>query len=90
MRCNNSRYIITEALKTRQTKVVEAIFQNLICVHGTNISKIYCDLDMCFKPEIMELMTRTLSIKVRICGVDTHQANPAERSIQEISKLLLH
>ncbi len=42
MRSNNSRYIITEALKTRQAKeVVEAIFQNLICAHGTNIKKIY-------------------------------------------------
>ncbi len=30
MRCNNSRFIVTEALKTRQAKeVVEAIFQIL-------------------------------------------------------------
>ncbi len=38
MRCNNSRFIVTECLRTRQAKeVVEAIFQNLICAHGTNI-----------------------------------------------------
>ncbi len=69
MRCNNSRFM-TECLRTRQAKeVVEAIFQNLICAHGTNISKIYCDLDTCFKNEIMDIMTR---------------------SIQDVSKLLLH
>ncbi len=45
-------------------EVVEAIFQNLICAHGTNISKIYCDLDTCFKNEIMDIMTCTLGIKV--------------------------
>ncbi|MBL0686765.1 MAG: DDE-type integrase/transposase/recombinase, partial [Sulfurospirillum sp.] len=91
MRCNNSRFIVTECLKTRQAKeVVEAIFQNLICAHGTNISKIYCDLDTCFKNEIMDIMTRTLGIKVQFCSVDAHQANPAERSIQDVSKLLLH
>ncbi len=71
-------------------EVVEAIFQNLICAHGTNICKIYCDLDTCFKKEIMDIMTRTLGIKVQFCSVDTHQANPAESSIQDISKLLLH
>ncbi len=90
-RCNNSRFIVREALKTRQAKeVVEAIFQNLICAHVTNISKIYCDLDSCFKNEIMEIMTRTLGIKVQFCSVDAHQANPAERSIQDVSRLLLH
>ncbi len=44
MRCNNSCYIITEALKTRQAKgVVNDIFQNLICAHGINIKIIYWD-----------------------------------------------
>ncbi len=85
MRCNNSRYIITTALKTRQAKeIVEAIFQNLICAHGTNINKTYCDLDTCFKNEIMDLMTKTLGIKVQFCIVESHQSNPAERSIQSI------
>ncbi len=71
MRCNNSRFIVTEALKSRQAKeVVEAIFQNLVCANGTNISKIYCDLDSCFKNEIMEIMTCTLGIKVQFCSVE--------------------
>ncbi len=91
MRCNNSRFIVTECLRTRQAKeVVEEIFQNLICTHGTNISKIYCDLATCFKNEIMDLMTHTLGIKVQFCSVDVHHANPAEHSIQDVSKLLLH
>ncbi len=35
-------------------------------------------------------MTCTLGIKVQFCSVDAHQANPAEPSIQDVSKLLLH
>ncbi len=76
MTCNNSRFNVTECLRTRQAKeVVKAIFQNLICANGTNISKIYCDLDTCFKNEIMDIMTHTLGIKVQFCSVDAHQAN---------------
>ncbi len=38
MCCNNSRYIITDALKTRKaTEVAELISQKFICIHGTNI-----------------------------------------------------
>ncbi len=66
------------------------IFQNLICAYGTNISKIYCDLDICFKNEIMDLMTHTFGLKVQFCSVEAHQANPAEHSIQDVSKPRLH
>ncbi len=36
----------------------------------------------------MDIMTHTL--KVQFYSVDAHQSNPAECSIQDISKLLLH
>ncbi len=35
-------------------------------------------------------MTLTFKIKVQFCSMDAHQANPAEHSVQDISKLLLH
>ncbi len=53
----------------------------MICAYGTKIKKIYCDLDTCFKNEIMDLMTKTLGIKLQFCSVEAHQSNPAERSI---------
>ncbi len=38
MRCNHSRFIITDMLKTRKaSEIAESIFQKLICAHGTNI-----------------------------------------------------
>ncbi len=70
MRCNHSRFIITESL-----------FQKLICAHGTNIKEIYCDLDTTFKNEIVSTLFKTLGITVKFCSVQSHQSNPAERAI---------
>ncbi len=53
MRCNHSRFIITDTLKTRKaSEVTESLFQKLICAHS-NIKEIYCDLDIAFKNEIV-------------------------------------
>jgi hypothetical protein len=91
IRCNHSRFLVTDALKSRKaSEVVESLFQTIICQHGTNIKEIYCDLDTAFKNEIMRILTTSLNIKVKFCSVQSHQSNPAERSIQSISKLLLH
>ncbi len=91
MRCNNSRYIITDALKTRKaTEVAESIFPKLICTHGTNINKIYCDLDTAFKNEIIRILLSSFKIKVKLCSVQSYESNPAERSIQSISNIIIH
>ena len=91
IRCNHSRFLVTDALKSRKaSEIVESLFQNVICQHGTNIKEIYCDLDTAFKNEIMNILSKSLNIKIKFCSVQSHQSNPAERSIQSISKLLLH
>jgi hypothetical protein len=91
IRCNHSRFLVTDALKSRKaSEVVESLFQTVICQHGTNIKEIYCDLDTAFKNEIMNILSSSLNIKIKFCSVQSHQSNPAERSIQSISKLLLH
>ncbi len=59
--CNQSRFMITDVLKTRKvTVVVESIFQKLICAHGTNIKEIYCDMDIAFKKEMMNTLLSSL------------------------------
>ncbi len=91
MRCNNSRFIITDILKTRTTaEVAESLFQKLICADGTNIKEIYCDLDTAFKNEIISTLFKTLGITVKFCSVQSHQSNPAEQAIQSISNIIIH
>ena len=91
MRCNHSRYIVTETLKSRKaSEVAESIFQKLICTHGTNIKEIYCDLDTAFKNEIVSTLFKTLGITVKFCSVQSHQSNPAERAIQSVCNILIH
>ncbi len=94
MHCNYSRFIITDALKSRKASVVaESIFQKFICAHGTNIKEIYCDLDTAFKNEIVSTLFNSLGIQViqvKFCSVQSHQSNPAERTIQSISNILNH
>ncbi len=85
MRCNHSRFIITDMLKTRKaSEVAESLFQKLICAHGTNIKEIYCDLDNAFKNEIGSTLFKTLGVTVKCCSVQSHQSNPAKRAIQSI------
>ncbi len=44
MRCNHSRFIITDTLKSRKaSQMAESLFQKLICTHSTNIKEIYYD-----------------------------------------------
>ena len=91
LRCNHSRFIITDALYTRKAiEVAESFFQNVICAHGTNIKNIYCDLDTAFKNSVMDYLLKTFQIKVTFCSVESHQSNPAERSIKSIGDLLVH
>ncbi len=79
MRCNHSRFIITDILKTRKaSEVAESIFQKLICAHGANIKEIYCDLNTAFKNKIVFMLLNTLGITVKFCSVQSHQSNPAE------------
>ncbi len=88
IRCTNSLYIITDALKTRKaTEVAESIFQKLICTHGTNIKEIYYDLDTAFKIKVIRILLSSFKIKVKFCGVQSHNSNPADRSIQSISNI---
>ncbi len=91
MRCNHSRFIITDTLKNRKaSEVAESLFQKLICAHGTNIKDIYCDLDTAFKNEIVSTLFKTLGITVKFCSVQSHQSNPAERALQSISNIIIH
>ena len=91
LRCNHSRFIITDALYTRKAvEVAESFFQNVICAHGTNIKKVYCDLDTAFKNAVMDYLTKTFGIEVMFCSVESHQSNPAERSIKSVGDLLIH
>ncbi len=91
MRCNHSRFIITDTLKSRKaSEVAESLFQKLTCVHGTNIKEIYCDLDTAFKIEIVSILLNSLGITVKFCSVQSHQSNPAERAIQSISNIIIH
>ncbi len=70
MRCNHSRFIITDTLKTRKaSEVAESPFQKLICSQGTYIKEIYCDLDTAFKNEIVANLFKTLGITVKFCRV---------------------
>ncbi len=88
MRCNHSRFIM---LKTRKaSEVAESLFQKLICAYGTNIKEIYCDLDTAFKVEIVSTLFKSLGITVKFCSVQSHQGNPAEHAIQNISKMIIH
>ncbi len=90
MRCNHSRFIITDTLKTRKaSKVVESLFQKLICAHGTNIKEIYCDLDTAFKNEIVSTLFNMLGITVKFCNVQSHQSNTAECAIQSMSNIII-
>ncbi len=89
LRCNHSRFIITDALKSRKAvEVSESIFQNVICQHGTNIEKIYCDLDTAFKNAVLSYLLSAFGIQITFCSVESHQSNPAERSIKSIGDLL--
>ncbi len=91
MRCNHSRLIITDRLKTwKASEVAESLFQKLICAHGTNIKEIYCDLDTAFKNEIISTLFKTLCITIKFCSVQSHQRNPAELAIQSISNIIIH
>ncbi len=89
--CNNSCYIIEDALKTwKATEVAESIFHKLICTQGTNITEIYCDLDTAFKNEIIRILLSSFKINVKICSVQSDNSNSAERSIQSILNILIH
>ncbi len=91
MRCNHSRFIITDMRKTRKaSEVLESLFWKLICTHGTNIQDIYCDLDSAFKNEIVPTLFKSLIITVTFCIVQSHQSNPAELTIQSISNIIIH
>jgi hypothetical protein len=91
LRCNHTRYIMVDCLKTRTAReVAESLFQTLICTHGTNVEEIYTDLDTAFNNELMDIIFKTLGIKIKFCSVASHMSNPAERSIQSISNLLIH
>ncbi len=80
MHCNHSRFVITDT-----SDVAESLFQKLICAHGTNIKEIYCDLDtVFFLNEIVSTLLNLLGIQVEFCSVQSHQSNPAERTIQSI------
>ncbi len=82
MRCNHSRFINTDTLKTRKaSKVAESLYQKLICAHGRNIKEIYCDLNIVFKNEIVSTLFNTLGITIMFCSVQSHQSNPAEHAI---------
>ncbi len=54
------------------------------------ILKIYCDLDIAFKNEIVSTLLNTLGITVKFCSVQSHQGNPAEHVIQSISNIIIH
>ncbi len=91
MRCNNSHYIITDALKTRKaTEVAESIFQNLMCTHGTNIKESYCDSDTAFKNEVIRILLSSFKINFKFCSLQSHNSNPTDRLIQSISNILIH
>ncbi len=91
MRCNHSRFIITDTLKIgKASEVAESLFHKLICAHGTNIKEIYCDLNTAFKNEILSTLLNSLEITVKFCSVQSHQSNPAERAIQSISNIIIH
>ncbi len=91
MRCNHSRFIITDRLKTRKaSEVAESLFPKLICAHWTNIKEIFCDLHTAFKNEIVSTLFKTLGVTVKFCSVQSHQSNPAERAIQSISNIIIH
>ncbi len=91
MRCNHSRFIITDTFKTRKaSEVAESLFQKLICDHGTNIKEIYCDLDTAFKNEIVSTLFKTFGITVKFCSIQSHQGNPAECAIQSLSNIIIH
>ncbi len=77
MRCNHSRFIITDTLKTRKAcEVAESLFQKLICAYGTNIKEIYCDLDTAFKNEIISTLFKTLGITIKFWSVQSHSKQP--------------
>ncbi len=79
MRCNHPCFVIKDTLKTRKaSEVAESNFQKIICVHGTNIKEIYCDLDTAFKDEIVSILFTLLGIQVKFYSVQSHQSNPAE------------
>ncbi len=64
---NHSRFLITDALKSRNvSEVMKTIFQNLICAHSTNIKEIYCDLDTAFKNEVMNTLLNSV---LKLCFV---------------------
>ncbi len=70
MRCNHSRFIITDTLKSsKASEVAESLFQKIICAHGTNIKEIYCDLDTAFKNKIVSTLLNSLGITVKFCSV---------------------
>ncbi len=80
MHCNHSDFVITDTLKTRKaSEVAESIFQKLICVHGTNIKEIHCDLDTAFKNEIVSTLFTSLGIQFKFCSVQSHQSNPLNK-----------
>ncbi len=59
MRCNHSRFIITDMLKTiKASEVAKSLFKKLICAHGTNIKEIYCDLNTAFKNKNFQLYSK--------------------------------
>ncbi len=91
MRYNHSRFIITYTLKTRKaSEVVESLFKNLICAHGTNIKGIYCDLDTAFKNEIVSTLFKSPGITLKFYSVQSHQSNLVECAIQSISNIIIH
>ncbi len=91
MHFNHSCLIITDTLKSREaSKVAELIFQKLICVHGTNIKEIYCDIHAAFKNEIVSTLLNSLGIPATFCSVQSHQSNPAEHAIQSTSNILIY
>ncbi len=45
---------------------------------------------MAFKNEIVSTLLNTLGITVKLCSVQSHQSNSAERAIQSVSNILIN
>ncbi len=47
-------------------------------------------MDTTFKNEIIRILLSSFKIKVKFCSIQSHESNPAERSIQSISNIIIH
>ncbi len=90
MRCQITRYVITQHLVTRDAIcVAEALFQNIFLKFGPP-KVIIADLDSAFKNSLIDAMTKAMGIKIIFVSKDNHKSNQAERSIKDLTRLLLY